>query len=118
MIRVLYLKLYTHVTEIKFIIIIIIIMNMVHIIMKSAFNNKYSKFCAPWHWTPAFDLSVQVEPSVLASEQLNREASEPIQVTLCRYTGFWFPSKPPLAMAPGIQSKQYISKSLHDNVMH
>ena len=48
---------------------------------------------------------MHVVGSVVAKEQLNREVSEPVQVTPCKYIGFRFSLKPPLpAMAPEIQS--------------
>ena len=60
----------------------------------------------PWQMTPASDLCVHVESSMVAKEQLNTEASEPVQVTPCKYIGFMFSIKLPLAaMAPEIQSK-------------
>ena len=69
-------------------------------------SGYYKVFCIPWQMTPASDLCVQAEFSVVESEQLNTEASEPVQVTPCKYIGFMFSINPPLAaMAPEIQSK-------------
>ena len=67
---------------------------------------NYINFYVPWQITPASDLCVQTEFSVAAREQLKSEASEPMQVTPCKYTGFMFSIKPPLAaIAPETQSK-------------
>ena len=67
---------------------------------------KTNYFYIPWQITPASDLWVHAEFSVVAKVQLNREASKPVQKTPCKYTGFMFSINPPVAaMAPGIQSK-------------
>ena len=73
----------------------------------------YANLHVPWQITPASDLCVHAVGSVVAREQLNREVSEPVQVTPCKYIGFRFSVKPPLAaMAPEIQSIHTLLKLL------
>lgn len=74
-----------------------------YMVYRHCINNV--KMYVPWQITPASDLCVHAVRSVVAKEQLNREVSEPVQVTPCKYIGFTFSVKPPLAaMAPEIQS--------------
>ena len=48
---------------------------------------------------------MHVVGSVVAKEQLNREVSEPVQVTPCKCIGFMLLVEPPLAaMVPEIKS--------------